>query len=31
MIAVTRISMRMVGNPRDSTPTCVQIGAWLGM
>lgn len=27
MIAATRISKRIAGRPRASTPTCVQIGA----
>lgn len=31
IIAVTRISMRIVGNPRAATPISVQIGAWSGM
>ncbi len=30
-IAVTRISIRIVGSPSAATPTSVQIGAWLGM
>jgi hypothetical protein len=30
-IAVTLISMRMVGSPSASTPSCVQIGARSGM
>lgn len=30
-IAVTRISIRIVGRPSASTPICVQIGARSGM
>jgi transposase len=31
MMAVTRISKRIAGRPKLSTPTCVHIGAWFGM